>query len=182
MADTRAAISVDDAVEAITSGGGTVTPTVEAQLLGFIAAATRVVEDLVGPVVAETRTWVCDGGRVALTLPDGRVSNVSVEVDGVAVGADGFTVDEAAGIVRSAGAAFAAGRQNVAVQYDVGWLDDLPGNVRLAVMEQVRFLWQSTRQGATRDAAVGYTPAGYAVPYLVIGLCEATDGRMPGFA
>lgn len=180
--DTRLAISVDDAVEAITQGGGTVSNTVRDQLEGYVAAATRVVEDLVGPVVPETRTWVCDGGSVALGLPDGHVSNVAVTVDGVEVDAAGFTVDETAGIVRSTGAAFASGRQNVSVAYDVGYLDEMPGNVRLAVMEQVRFLWQTSRQGATRDAAVGYTPAGYAVPYLVIGLCEASDRRMPGFA
>ena len=170
------AITVEEAVEAITSGGGVVSPTVEGQLLKYIGAATAAVEDLAGPLVADTRTATFRGGSVAYSLPVAPVSDVSVEVDGATVTAE--HVDLTAGVVTLASAP--SPTATVEVTYDCGYAT-LPDNLRLAVMEQVRFLWQSTRQGATRDAATQYTPAGYAVPYMVVGLCDPNPPA-PGFA
>ena len=171
-------ITTDDALAAIRA---TANPSAQilAELPLFIESASAVIEDLCGPLAVASRTLVTDGGRTAVALPARDIGVTSVTVDGVVLAADAYDVDAVAGILYSS--ALAAGRQNVSVVYTVGSAV-LPENLRLACMEQLRFLWQTTRSGTGRAAQdVGYTPAGYAVPFMVQGLC-ATHMRAPGFA
>lgn len=182
-ATPRLLISVDDAAVAV-GQGATLTQAKRDELQLHIAAATMAVEDLTGPILSTSRTVTRDGGRNAVTLPHTGVSVSSVTVDGTALAASGYVVDSDAGIVYagSTGAGvFAWGRANVVVSYTVG--DNvIPPQVRLACMEQVKFLWQVTRQGATRDD-LGYTPSGFAVPRMVQELCATVDAtKAPGFA
>ena len=179
-----ALISLDDAAQAV--GGGQAVSAAHRDLLPlFIAAAGQVVEDITGPlgVVAKTETF--DGeGRNALLLPVTGVTVTGVTVDGVAYTT--FVVDGPAGIVYAgatgAGSWSSAGRRNVVVSYTVGSTASVPAAVRLAVMEQTKFLWQVHRQGATRDD-LGYTPSGFAVPRMVQELAlTATTTAAPGFA
>ena len=176
--DPHYLISVDDAMGAVKSGG-TAPATVREEMPLYIAAATYVIEDICGPLVRTLRTARFDGGRSAVALPAMPVSVVSVTVDGTLLSASDYVVDEAAGVVYYDFPATA--RRNVSVSYMVGSTTIAP-NLRLACMEQVRFLWQTTRSGTGRAAQdLGYTPSGYAVPYMVQGLC-ATHTPAPGFA
>ena len=144
----------------------------------YIAAASLVIEDLCGPLVPATLTHKAHGGR-PVVLPHTDVTVESVTVDGVLLAASAYEVDETSGIVYDATSL--VGVRNVVVTYAVG-VALLPANLRLACMEQLRFLWQTTRQGTGRAAQeLGYTPSGYAVPYMVQGLC-ASHPRAPGFA
>lgn len=175
-ADPHYGISLADAADAVGNA-----PTASADVMPlYVAAATYVIEDLAGPVVPEARTWATDGGSRRIALPAMGVQVSQVTVDGVVVDPAGYKVDEAAGIVVAA-SPFADGDLNVEIAYRVGG-GPLPANLRLAIREQVRFLWQVAKAGNGRAAQdLGYTPAGYAVPYLVLGLCQAAP-RAGGFS
>lgn len=175
----RFLISVDDAAAAV-GQGATLTQARRDELQVHIAAASAVVEDITGPLVATSRTVTRDGGRASVLLPHTGVSVSSVTVGGSEVD---FVADSDAGIVYAGADGFgwfASGRQNVAVAYTVGD-NTIPPQARLAVMEQTKFLWQVHRQGATRDD-LGYTPSGFAVPRMVAELCASVGSKAPGFA
>ena len=177
-ADPRYLISIDDALEAVKVGGSAPAST-RADIPLYIAAATYVIEDICGPLVRTLRTARFDGGKSAVVLPAMPVSVLSVTVDGTLLSAADYVVDEDAGIIYYDFPATAL--RNVSVSYMVGSATIAP-NLRLACMEQVRFLWQTTRVGTGRAAQeLGYTPSGYAVPYMVQGLC-APQNPAPGFA
>lgn len=166
----------------------------EDQLRLFIAAVTPVIEDIVGPLIVATHVRTVDGGDTAIVLPDlgnSDVSAVSVTENGHTVP---VTVDKVNGIVyRGSSLApieFAWGRQNVVVTYTVGAGGVIPPNVKLAGLEEFRFLWQNGQQATKGRAAAGgegdpddvaWTPAGFAVPRRVIELC-APHARVGGFA
>ena len=178
-ADPRYLVSVDDAAAAV--GQGVTLPQArrdEVQL--HVAAASAVVEDITGPLVVSSRTVLRDGGRPVVVLPSVGVSVSSVTVDGTVLAEDAYLVDEDAGLVYATAGAFGGGRLAVSVAYTVG-TNVIPAQVRLACMEQVKFLWQVHRQGATRND-LGYTPSGFAVPRMVLELCESATSKAPGFA
>lgn len=180
--DPRYLVSMDDAVAAVTSGGGAPAST-RAQLPVFVAAATEVVESLTGPLVPQTRTAKRDGGRPAVVLPVERVTVVSVSVNGTALAEADYVVDEDAGVVHAASGWFAGGHPlGVVVEYRVGTAT-IPANVRLAVLELIAYLWATSRQGARAvDSDTLLTPSGFAVPRRVAELCAATHAPAPGFA
>ena len=176
----RYLISVEDAVRAVVPTGK-MTAEQREQIQLDLAAASVIIEDLTGPILPATQKARRNGGLSSYLLPHLSVSAVAVSVDGVALAADEVVADGSAGVVwlRSLPA---AGFQNVEITYTVGG-GAVPPNVRLACMEQVRFLWQTRRQGSGREAqTLGYTPSGYAIPYMVQGLVEASAQTAPGFA
>ena len=177
MADLITLAEAEEAVKA----GGTAPAAQLAQLPRFIAAASNVIQspELAGPVLYEERTATFNGGRNVLALPAAPATALTVTVDGTAWAAGTFTPDTAAGLVYGA---FPAGTQNVVITYSVGSMDAVPENIKLACMEQVMFLWQTSRQGARRDMTdVTYTATGYAVPNKVRDLCRP-QMRALGFA
>lgn len=178
-ADPRYLVSVDDAAAAV--GQGVALPQArrdEVQL--HVAAASAVVEDITGPIVKTSRTVLRDGGRLVVVLPSVDVSVASVTVDGTVLDEDAYLVDDEAGLIYATSGVFGGGRLAVSVAYTVGG-NVVPAQVRLACMEQVKFLWQVHRQGARRED-LGYTPSGFAVPRMVLELCESATSKAPGFA
>lgn len=184
-ADPHYLISLDDALDAVKANGRAPAQMTRDDLALYVAAASYVIEDMVGPVVQRTTTFTATGGRESVLLPATNVSVSSVVVDGSTWSTSAYTVDTSAGIVWAKSGAFpATSRGNVVVTYTTAAGDDgLPANLRLACMEQVRFLWQTAKVGrATAAQDLGYTPSGFAVPYMVQGLCAAAPNKTPGFA
>lgn len=182
-ADPHYLISLDDALDAVKANGRAPAQMTQDDLALYVAAATYVIEDIVGPAVTQQVTYTATGGREAILLPAANVSVSSVVVDGSSWDASLYTVDSGAGIVWAKSGAFpATERQNVVVTYTRA-TGVLAANLRLACMEQVRFLWQTAKVGrATAAQDLGYTPSGFAVPYMVQGLCAAAPNKTPGFA
>ncbi len=158
----------------------------------YIAAATVVVEDIVGAVLVRQVEQSADGGKTGIALwerpdPD---AVITVTVNGAVLEQDGFTVDYNAAIVYCGGqqstVSFPRGRQNVVVNYSSGGQAIAP-NVRLATRELIRHLWQVGKQathstyGHEAEGAPATTPSGFAVPKRVIELCASTP-RLPGIA
>ena len=176
MADLITLAEAEEAVKA----GGTAPAAQLAQLPLFITAASNVIQspELAGPVLYEERTATFNGGRNILALPAAPATALTVTVGGTAWAAGTFTPDTAAGLVYGA---FPAGTQNVVVTYSVGSMDAVPEQIKLACKKLVLHLWQSSRQGATRNAGDTIMIRGYAVPYEVADLC-GTHHKPLGFA
>lgn len=187
-ADVRMIVSLDDVRRGLNIAAAN---TGDDELLRLVsAAATPVIEDIVGTVVAVTKTQKADGGKSGVALYERATEIVSVTVDGVALAADEWVFDENAAIVHAGGTTtptiFDWGRQNVTIVYKAGTQTIAP-NVRFATMELIRHLWQighqAQRPGMGPLAAVAdmtYTPMGFAVPKRVIELLQA-DARLDGF-
>lgn len=152
----------------------------------YIEAATPVIENIVGPLIARSRVFTFDGGSSTVVVPVRFVSVTSIVESGVAI--TDFVADVQAGTI-TAGTTdgvrdFAYGYQNVVVTVSVG-AATVPANVKLAAREIVRFWWQQGRQAnipAFGDAPEsGVTPMGFAVPKRVIELLEPNK-RIAGFA
>lgn len=177
-ADPRYLISISEAFTACSSGEFIPARHRDDMPL-FVAAATATIEDICGPLLPTQRTMTFDGGRTAIVLPGDGVEVAQVSVDGSILTEDEYVVDAFASILY--GQFPATSRQNVTVVFTEG-AGLLPAALRLACREQVRFLWQVTTSGSGREGQeLGYTPAGYAVPYLVQGMC-APFARTSGFA
>lgn len=152
----------------------------------YVAAATPVIEDITGPMLARTEVFSTWGGGSAVVLPGDPSSIISVVVNGTAV--TEFVSDLSVGILyggsRLAPVSFSPGE--VVVTYTVGG-QTIPPNIRLAVRELVRHWWQIGMQsngGAVRGQAPEgdvFTPSGYAVPRRVMELC-APDQKIGGFS
>jgi len=184
--------------------------TVDAELQGFIDAATPLIENICGPITSESVTEWHDGGagdRSALVLRRRPVLSVTSVTEYLGqtpqvlaaattpanAAALSYSLEVATGtIIRRSAAGtvypFAWGEQNVQVVYTAGF-GSTPANVRLAALELIRHLWQSTQQGG-RPAfngnpadGNGFGPAGggYAVPNFVIELLKPNE-RIPGIA
>jgi hypothetical protein len=95
-----------------------------------------------------------DGGTSTLYLPHVNVSNVSVEVDDVALTADEFVVYPESGKIRAKigllsgfptasedlGGRFSSGQRNVKVTYDGGYAEDsYPLSLRRKLLKQVSY-------------------------------------------
>ncbi|WP_181036361.1 hypothetical protein [Arthrobacter sp. B1805] len=150
----------------------------------YIAAATEVIEDIVGPMVASTYIHHAAGGG-SVVLPHIPSQVIAVTIDGLPVVE--YYADFQSGIVyagtRYHPASFVAG--DVAVTYSFG-SPIIPPNVRLAARELVRHWWQigMQGQGAVRGqepTADAFTPSGFAVPRRVVELCSPHQ-QIGGFA
>lgn len=148
----------------------------------YVAAATPVIEDIVGPVVRSSEVYTAPGGSFVM-LPVISAIVTSVTVDGVVF--TEFYADPAGAV--SAGTQYA--RRGfptglVEVRYTVG-MQVIPPNIQLAARELVRHMWQIGRQGVgggrPDPTAEAFTPSGFAVPRRVIELC-APHRQLGGFA
>jgi hypothetical protein len=164
----------------------------DTELQRFIDAADPVIEDIVGPVNTVQVTEWYDGGRPYIVLRQNPVVTVDsiTEYSGATgtaltattspadAGSWTYTFDTDDGIlyrVTSAGSSFFAnGANNVKVVYTVG-RSPVPTNIKLAALELIRHLYQSTQQGGRPQfGGAGeegpWAPAGFAVPTRVIEL------------
>jgi len=188
-ADPRFIIGLDDARAALNWTGTHTAADIE-DLRLYIAAATPVIEDIVGPVIPGMFTQTNDGGGWAVPLYQKPTQIVSVTELGAPLDPTAYFTDYAAGIVYAgrpqATRRFMPGYQSVVIQYEAGAQLVAP-NVRLATRELLRHWWQIGKQ-STGSRAPGwdqtaevYTPSGYAVPRRVIELC-GRPSKPGGFA
>lgn len=128
----------------------------DAELAGFVSAATGVVERYAGAVINRTVTETFDGGRRSVLLAYLPVVSVtSVTEAGTAVDPAGYTVASASGVLTrsSAGTAtrWGSGLSSVAVTYVAGQAAttaEVPGNIRLAALIIIQHMWETQRPAA----------------------------------
>lgn len=159
------------------------------ELLGYIVAATIVVEHIHGPVLAAQVTEHRSGdGKPAIALWQDTSQVVQVTENGVTLPADQWCLDEHALLWRGStpGAGrWAPGAANVEVRYAIG-SEVVPENVRLGAGHLVRHWWTQQQQSYSVSGPigddVGITVAGYAVPYMVVDLLRPTSHKLAGMA
>lgn len=159
----------------------------DADIATYIQAATPVIEDIVGPVLAAPRTLRFDGDVASIVLPDNVTAITVVTENGVATTDYLFDAQRNiiyAGVTGLRGFA-PGGRLNISITYTVGWAI-IPPTIQLATRELVRFWYQQGMQSnrpAFGDPSmdVTYTPQGFAVPKRVMELC-APYRKLGGFA
>lgn len=186
-------ISLDEARNAI--GFAAAATARDEDVRGYIAAASVVIEDLVGTVVRRTCDEWYDGGAGTVRLlhpPVLSITSVTESfgssvrtlteqpLDGGGFGSFGYTVDLDDGILqrRVAGqiGVFQPGRRNVGVVYVAG-RTVVPENVTKATRRLVKHLWDQEQTpgrpdlGGADGVAMTTTPSGFAVPRAVIELC-----------
>lgn len=185
--------------------------TQDTELQGFLDAATPVIENITGPIVAKTVTAERHSGgtgsRSTILLRQRPVTAVTTVVEfvgnyaqTVAVVADpsaataySCTFDPETGQLTrrvSGGQTYpwAWGEDNIYVTYTAGYAT-VPANVRLAALFQAAHLYQSSQLGgrpswgssAGADDAYAALPASYAVPNRVRELLDGNQ-RIPGMA
>lgn len=153
----------------------------------YLAAATPVIEDITGPMLAATKTFTGWAGESSVILPHLPNQILSITVDGAPV--LDYVPDLTSGIIyggtRYQLRPFGAGE--LVITYRIG-SQVIPPNVRLAARELVRFWWQGGMQGSgggnvrgARPEADTFTPSGFAVPRRVMELCAAHE-QLGGFA
>lgn len=180
LADIREALNLTDTDD-------------DAEIIGYIDAATEVIENIVGPVASSTVTEWHDGGsgRLILNSPIADLTTVTVtEYSGTSLqsltyqplDAGTFTdygfyapdgTGEAGILARSSSgypAAFTAGTR-VLVTYDAG-RSDVPANIRLAALVLIEHMWETQRgsQGPAEPFGVDETPlapSGFLIPNRV---------------
>lgn len=170
--DPKFIISLDDAKAALNLPYGT-PPAKLQDLRLYIAAATPVIEDIVGPVSVRTETQhVAQGWRyAALSYKPATITSVVYD-DMSTVLASLYEVDLPAGLLTFK----APLAQGATITYTTGTAL-VPQNVRLATRELVRHWWQQgqqgslSRRGGVSPAEEAYTPQGFAVPKRVIEQC-----------
>ena len=159
----------------------------DADIEKYIEAATPVIENITGPLIAASKVFTVDGGGSAVVVGSRFNTVTSVVESGVAI--TDYVADGPAGIVYSGtadgGTTFAPGLRNVVVTVTVGSAT-IPPNIVLAARELVRHWWQLGRQGnrpafGNEGIAEIDVPSGFAVPRRVIELCEP-NRRTAGFA
>jgi hypothetical protein len=180
--DPRFLISLDDAAEGLNAGRASAQYMADLRL--YIAAATPVIEDIVGPVLSTGYTWETSGGRAAAILPHGSATITVVEANGIPI--TEYWTEHG---VLYAGSRLSPGifpQGTLLVAYNVGATAVKP-NIRLATRELVRHWVQVGKQstgggvrGQEFEADV-FTPSGFAVPRRVSELC-APDEQIGGFA
>ena len=202
--DPGGIISLADARAAL----GTVTASTikDEDLRNYIAAASAIMENIVGSILKTTRTETFDGGSSQIVLLWAPLISVSsiIESYGAAyrrtltpqdifagTGADafGYTVELLTGVVtrRAAGIAvpFPTGQRNIQITYIAGRA--VTGNLLLATRLVIRQLWLVSGQQGLRPAMgnagvdTAGVPVGFAVPNAVLELC-APHARPPGLA
>jgi hypothetical protein len=161
----------------------------------YIPATTAVVEDLIGPVMQATRTYVADGGGYAVVLPTTNVVSItSVSDSGATLTTADYTADLVSGVVYRGSATaptyYLNGRGTVSVTYVAGAYTDpalVPANIKLAARIILAHLWQADQQGfrpdyGGPDSAVVSSPSGYAVPRRAVELLGKAADLPLGFA
>lgn len=171
-ADPKFIISLDDARTALQMSPNTNPDQLE-DLRLYIAAATPVIEDIVGTVTVRTVTQrVAKGWSFAALYERPNAITSVVYDDATVIGSGDYVVDLAAGMVVFNYTL----HQAATITYTTGSAM-VPQNVRQATRELVRHWWQigrNSQRGGAEAAAEAWTPRGFAVPRRVIELCEAT--------
>ena len=177
----------------------------DAELEGYIAAATEIIRDMVGPIGVETHTQYFTGGASTIVpdwLPLVSVIScteyyglsafpVTEQPLGAQMNAFAFTVDYTTGELtrRTFGgeaALWAIGAKNVKLVYTAGFLT-IPYGVRLAALRLIQHWYSQFKQMRARPGMRGggdgesSTPMGFAVPDAVVELL-APWRRPPGIA
>lgn len=162
----------------------------DVQVQLYIDAATRVVETLTGPILLEIRSRLFSGGNYAIALPWRPNANYDFVVVENTVTVTDYYLD-APNAVLCAGRFpgyryWYPGNGMVSVTAWVG-MDVVPPNIHLAVLEEFRFLWQLSKQGAKitgvdrAGQSADWIPSGFAIPHRVSELCSGS-ADLPGFA
>lgn len=159
------------------------------EILGYLVAATLVIEHLAGPQLQAVHVESHWGGGAALGLHHQPTDIVSVVEDGTLLTPAEYIADEGPGLLWR-GVAPGAGvwsRRRTVVTYRVG-SPIVPQNVVLAAAHLVAHWWRQTQQSSRPALGIpaGEAPplmvAGYAVPNMVIDLLAPADCRLPGMA
>jgi hypothetical protein len=201
-ADPRLLISLDEARKGLVLAAGNAVK--DDDLRTYIAAATPIMEDIVGPILRTTRTESYDGGGMQICLLWAPIISIASIIesyggsyfrtlnaqDVFSAGSTdpfGYSVDLTTGTItrRAAGVAthFASGLRNVQVTY-VSGRAAVTGNLLLATRRLIRHLWEQDHRAFRQQHAtteVVLTPMGFAVPRAVIEMC-ADSSRPPGLA
>jgi hypothetical protein len=174
------------------------------KLRRWLKSATNVVENVTGPIRLHDVQDVFDGGTVSIVLTARWIASITLIAENVAgtqyvlteqplgssSSAYGFTWDKDTNTLirrdQSGGArAFAAGRNNVVVNYKAG-LPVIPDDVQLATAELIKHWWN--KSGVMRGGPRGFQqsdddamnmPGNYMVPNAVMELLEPWR-RPPG--
>lgn len=162
------------------------TTTDDEELRGFIEAATRVVEDHVGPVVVRAYAEVHDGGPWLVTHRApvlSLTSLVPVLTSGTSYVVADLDLDPATGVIRRRDGAGFTGP--LRVTYTAG-RRVVPASMALAAKIIVGHLWETQRGHAGPRAGFGEddvlpTGRGFAVPRRALELL-APDQREPAVA
>lgn len=170
--DPKFIISVDDAKAALNLSMVPEEKLNDLRL--YIAAATPVIEDIVGPLVVRTETQHVEKlwKYAALNYKPSTVVSVVYD-DLTAVPADLYSTNLPAGLLTFTGNGLT---QGATITYTVGTAI-VPQNVRLATRELVRHWWQQGQQksvargGMANPTDEAYTFSGFAVPKRVIEQC-----------
>lgn len=176
-ADPRFLISVDDARSAIGWAVGNVTAQWLDDLRLYIAAATPVIEDIVGTVVPKTFTQVIPKGWNFAALYERPVNAITSIVYPDATTITEYDLRSESGMLYLSANTTAA----ATVTYTAG-VTQVPQNVRLATRELVRHWWQQGMQAQHAGGGEGEvtTQMGYAVPRRVMELASP-DSKPGGF-
>lgn len=193
--DPQMIISLADAWAAVGRPVGVVNTAKDSLMRSYIATATPIMEDIVGPILSRTYSDTYDGGGATIRLlwaPVLSVVSVSESygnfvrvlteqvLDGGSFDAYGYTVDKDSGILtrRFSGqvGVFNPGRRNILVTHKAGRAV-VGENILKATQRLLRWLW-SPEQGMVRPDvsdtnAMSQTPSGLTVPKDVITLCGA---------
>lgn len=155
----------------------------DAELQSFIDTAEAAIGERVGPLAATTQTARVRGGGRMLVLPKSpaiSLTSVTPADDATALTLGDLYLDKDAGLVTyEDGGSFPA--RHYTVVYEAGRAA-LPADLRTAVLELVRHLWD-TQRGPTRrpgstasDAASNTIPgAAYMFPFRVEQLLAPHD-------
>jgi len=182
--------------------------TTDAELQGFLDAATPVIENICGPILTRTVTAEKhDGGegfRISLVVRQrpilavssvteyaGDVATVLTQVTDPSAGTDfSYTVDLETGTITRRGSSggvipFYGGVDNILVTYTAGYAT-VPLNVRLAALFQAAHMFQSSQlSGRLLVRGVGEDSysfaAGFGIPNRVRELLQPHQ-RIPGIA
>lgn len=186
--DPRFLVSVDAAAGALRWRPADKAANLETLRL-YVAAATEVIEDIVGAVLIRTVVQTADGGRTGVALWERPSEIVSVTVDGTAKTDFKANLNAAIVYADKHGSRFPDGIQTIVITYRTGETA-VPPSIQLATLELVRHLWQVGQQALVGDGSPAYNPAsgqmentrtGFAVPRRVIELC-GNRYALPGLA
>lgn len=151
----------------------------DAELLGFIEAASAYIQNITGPIVARTFTEVHSGGGPTIVLNHPPVSSIVSVVEyvgptgytltdselGATTGAYAFSLDNpSTGVLTrryNGGIAgrFMGGYRNIVVTYVAG-LPYVPADIRMAVLQDIAGLYQPSQLGTANpyNAELGNGP------------------------
>lgn len=158
--------------------------TQDAELRDYIAAATPVIEDIVGgPVIRKTCVDTFDGAEhddLLLLRWRPVLSITSIVESGTTLAASAYRLLDHGFVRRTStatdytGRTWATGVDNIVVTYQAGYTAIDP-NVNLATRELVRHWWQFGQQSPRSSALSApadftYSPGGFAIPNRVVEL------------